>query len=329
MGSAIALELARRGRKVTVLEKVVVGAEASSAAGGILAPRFEAHGDEELRELGVASLDLYPAWVKGLGADVGYRVSGLVVVVHPGETSVEPDREAEWVDGEAARGVDPGLNPELQGLWYLPHEAVIDTRRLVPAVKACALRHGVCFREHAEVTEVHPDSVTLTTGDREQGEVIVAAGAWTARVPGFADLPIRPVRGQMVAIKAPGIVRHVVFGVGGYVVPREDEVVVGSTMEEVGFTRGLTARGLTHVLSVGMRHVPRLADAPFDRAWSAFRPGSPDAKPILGRVNGVWVASGHFRNGILLAPYTARLIADAVVDGAALPSSCRPDRFTT
>lgn len=327
MGTAVALELARRGRDVTVLEKAVTGAEASSAAGGILAPRFEAHGDEALRELGVASLALYPDWAASLGEDVGFRRSGLLVIVHPGEKSVEPDRDAEWADAERARGLEPGLAPDLEGAWWLPDEAVLDTRRLVAAVKKAAVDAGVRFREHAEVKAVHADAVELAAGERLAGAPVLCAGAWTSKVPGFEAVPIRPVRGQMVAIEAPGIVRHVIFGVGGYVVPRADEVVVGSTMEEVGYTRGLTARGLGHVLHVGMRHVPRLADFPFLRAWSAFRPGSPDAKPILGRVNGVWVASGHFRNGILLAPYTAQVMADAICDGAPLPESCRPDRF--
>lgn len=327
MGSAVALELARRGRKVVVLERAVVGAEASSAAAGILAPRIEAHGDPALREIGLKSLAMYPAWLRGLEHEVDIHLPGLLRVVHRDETVAEPDPDAIWLSLPEARTREPGLADTIAGAWLLPGEGCLDTRALVPAVKHAAQRLGVTFRERAEVAEVQPDHVRLVSGHVERGEPVLCAGAWTAKVPGFEALPIRPVRGQVVALRASGMLRHVVFGGGGYLVPRSDEIVVGATMEEVGFTRGLTPNGLRHVLGVAVKNLPALGDVPFDRAWSSFRPGSPDGLPLLGQVGGVWVASGHFRNGILLAPFTAAAVASAMVDGAPLPDACRPDRF--
>lgn len=327
MGSALALELARRGREVIVLEKAVVGAEASSAAAGILAPRIEAHGDPALRAIGLASLALYPEWLASLGDPVELRLDGLLRVVHAGETLPEPDPDAVWLAAGEARAREPGLSDRIEGAWLLEGEGRVDTRSLVQAVKHAAQALGVRFHERAEVTEVRPHGVSLPTGRLEGGEVVVCAGAWTAKVPGLPPLPIRPVRGQVVALRASGVVRHVLFGGGGYIVPRSDEIVVGSTMEEVGYQKGLTPNGLRHVFEVASRNVPVLGELPFDRAWSSFRPGSPDGLPLLGKVDGVWIASGHFRNGILLAPFTARAMADAILDGKALPEACRPDRF--
>ena len=314
-GCAVALELATRGVKVEVLERAIVGAEASSAAAGILSPRMEAHGREPFRGYGLESLAMYPAWVARLG-DVGFRRCGLLRV---GE---KPDVDAEEVD---AASIERGLSAARA--WWLPEEATVDTRRLVTAVHDAAVAAGARFRTGATVRAVHPDAVSLD-GERVTGRVVVCAGAWTSRVPGLAGVPVRPVRGQLCALQGVAL-RTVVFGAGGYLVPRHDEVVCGATAEEVEFTRGTTAGGVRAVLDTAVGLMPALAGAAFDRAWSGFRPGTPDDLPVMGRVDGVWVASGHFRNGILLAPLTARWTADALLDGAELPPAFSPSRFST
>ena len=320
VGCAVALELARRGREVVCLERAVPGAEASSAAGGILAPRVEAHGDEDARVLGLESLGMYEAWLNSLGADVGYRRSGVLVA-----RADSPDRDAVVLAGADLARVAPGL--KVPQAWWLPDEALLDTRRLVPAVRAAAEAAGVRFRSGVSVAKVESGAVQLDGGERLEGEVVVCAGAWTPAVSGLPPLPVRPVRGQLAAVADATATTAVVFGPAGYLVPRHDELVVGATMEEVGYQRGVSAGGVRHVLDHAIQLAPALAGATFLRAWSSFRPGSPDGKPLVGRAGGVWVASGHFRNGILLAPLTAARLADAMLDGAALPPAWRPDRF--
>lgn len=333
LGCAVALEIARLqgarggGAEVVVLERAIVGAEASSAAAGILAPRLEAHGREPLRSIGVESLALYPAWVASLGADVGYARVGLLKVVRPGDSPASPDVDARWLDAAAARAMEPGLAPDILGAWSLPEEATVDPRKLLPAVHAAAAAAGATFRVGEEVTATDAAGVTLASGERVTGRVVVCAGAWTAKVPGLRALPVRPVRGQLVALSGAPI-RHVLFGAGGYLVPRMDgRVIAGATVEDVGFTRGVTVGGVRAVLTTATAMVPGLAAASFDGAWSGFRPGTPDELPAIGAVDGVWVASGHYRNGILLAPLTARWLAAALVEGAALPAVFSPGRF--
>jgi glycine oxidase len=327
LGSAVALEVARRGRRVTVLERAIVGAEASSAAAGILAPRMEAHGREPLRSIGVESLALYPGWAASLGADVGLLRCGLLKVVRPGDPTDSPDAEAEWLEAAAARALEPALAPDVLGAWHLPDEACLDPRKLLPAVHGAALAAGATFRTGEEVAALDAAGVTLTSGGRVEGRVVVCAGAWTAKVPGLPALPVRPVRGQLVALSGVPLTR-VLFGAGGYLVPRADgRVVAGATVEEIGFERGVTAGGLAHVLTSALAMAPGLAAAGFDGAWSGFRPGTPDELPVIGEVGGVFVASGHYRNGILLAPLTAKWVAAALVDGAPTPPLFSPGRF--
>lgn len=327
LGCAVALEIARRGPRVDVLERAIVGAEASSAAAGILAPRLEAHGREPLRTIGVESLALYADWVASLGADVGWMQCGVLKVVRPGDAPDAPDVEAQWLPAGAVRAIEPGLADDVLGAWSLPNEATLDPRKLLPAVQAAAQAAGARFRIGEEVATVSPSGVTLVSGERVEGRVIVCAGAWTVKVPGLAPLPVRPVRGQLVALSGTPI-RHVLFGAGGYLVPRADgRVIAGSTVEEVGFTRGVTVGGVRGVLATAVALVPPLAAATFDSAWSGFRPGTPDDLPLIGEINGVWVASGHYRNGILLAPLTARWMAAAVLDGRPLPGVFAPGRF--
>ena len=321
LGCATAWELARRGARVTVLEKVVPGAEASSAAAGILSPRMEAHGNADARAIGVESLSLYRGWAAGLRRGVDLRWNGVVRVVLPDEdaAAVRPDVDAVWLDlAELRRREGVGA---VQGGWWLPEEGSVDPRKLMAAVHAAAVGSGVTVRGGAEVVAVAPDRVALADGSVVEGRVVVCAGAWTARVPGLQGLPVRPVRGQMMAVRGSLTPAAVLFGAGGYAVPRVDgRTLVGATVEEVGFERGVTVAGLRHLTGVAEGLLPRLANATVVETWSGFRPGTPDGLPLVGEVNGIFVATGHFRNGILLAPLTARWVADTLLDGAAVPT---------
>lgn len=333
-GCALALALAKRGAKVLVLERAVPGAEASSAAAGILGPRMEAHGQEPLRGMGVESLAMYPAWVAELeaasGLAVNLRRTGLVRVVLPGEDVPAIDADAQWLEGAALRAVDPCVAPDAVGAWWLPDEACLEPAVLVRAAHVAAEKAGARFRTGVAVRSARPEAVTLVDGTVERGRVVVCAGAWTGTVPGLEGVPVRPVRGQLAELLGAGGPGPVAFGAGGYCVPRGDgRVIVGSTVEDVGFVRGVTAEGLVSVLDRAIRLYPALAAATVERTWSGFRPGTPDLLPVLGEVGGVMVASGHYRNGILLAPLTARWLADALLDGAPLPPSVSPGRFAS
>lgn len=320
VGSALALELARRGVPVVVLEKAVPGAEASSAAAGILAPRVEAHGHPEQRALGLLALAGWQDWAASLGADVGFTRCGVLVA-----REESPDPDAEPIEGRALAERAPGLRAERA--WWIADEGAVDTRVLVGAVHAAAVRAGAVFRSGLTVDNVDNSGVSAG-GERLSGTPVVCAGAWTSVVPGIANLPVSPVRGQLVAVGATDAVRSVVFGPAGYLVPRRDETVLGATMENVGFARGTTAQGLRDVLDAALRLCPSLGAAPVLRQWSSFRPGSPDGRPIIGEVGGVMVASGHSRNGILLAPLTASRVADALLEGRSLPQAWSPARFS-
>lgn len=329
MGCAVAWELVRRGRPVTVLERAVPGAEASSAAAGILAPRMEAHGQEPGRSHGIHSLGLYPTWVRALeeatGLGCGLWASGLYRVVGEGEDpeACRPDTEARW------RTDLPPAFSHVAGAWWLPEEGSVEPPLLVAAVRQAAERAGAHFVTGVPVRRVGMGGVELEGGQSLRGTPILCAGAWTGKVEGIPPLPVRPVRGQVMELRAePGRLEQVVFCKGGYIVPRRDgRVLVGATMEEVGFERGVTPKGMAYLAEVVRQGAPWLADKPLVRSWSNFRPASPDGHPMLGEVEGVYVVSGHHRNGILLAPLTAVAVAGALVDGQPVPSGWELERF--
>lgn len=347
MGCSTALRLQREGLRCLVLERSVPGAEASSAAAGILGPGAEAghpvardHVATLLR-LGAWSRELHAAQAERLLAehrvDIGFRRCGAMVVALEGEDegalqdhlSALADYPHERLAGDEARAREPSLSPEVRAAIDLPKEAQLEPRLLLRALALAAERAGAVFRSGAYVHEI------LTAGGRVRGvrvgaevleaaHVVVAAGSWTSLVPGLelAAAGIHPVRGQIVATHTrPPVFERLVFGAGGYVVTRPDgRVLCGSTEERVGYRREVTLGGLRSIVDLATTLAPRLADAPLQDQWSSFRPGTADGLPLVGAAGpeGLWLASGHFRNGILLAPATAELIAHGVA-GVALP----------
>ncbi len=325
MGCAVAHALAARGASVTLLERAVVGAEASAAAGGILAPRVEAHGLEPMRTYGLRSLELYEPWIRSLGVEpehIGFDRCGVVVV-----REAAPDPDAERCDD--VRALEPGLAAAAG--WWLPEEGVLDPRLLLRAVSIAARGAGVRVRVGDTVAAVHAGAVLLADGSALRGTVVVCGGAWTSTIAGLEGVPVRPIRGQMAALEGVAL-RRVVFGPRGYLVPRPasaaPRVVVGATVEDVGFDKRVTAGGLRDVLDHAVRLAPRLADAELVETWAGLRPATPDDLPLIGALDGVFLASGHYRNGILLAPITAAWMAAAVLDGQAPPAAVDPGRFS-
>jgi glycine oxidase len=337
-GSSVALRLAQAGREVTVLERAVPGAEASSAAGGILSPGVEAVEPGAFYALCRASLERYAAFageVEALsGMSIGYRALGTLeialdddharILAARAEKLLRHRLPVEVLDDAAVRRLEPAISPEARGALFFPDEASLDPRLLGRAVYVAAARAGATFVQ-GQVRRIVVEGERVAGVEHERGriearDVVLAAGAWSLLVEGHG-LPagaVRPVRGQIAALDTrPPLLSRVVFSGEGYVVPRADgRILCGSTMEEVGFEKAVTAGGLRHVLGVAMGIAPGLGRAPVVETWSSFRPASPDGEPILGpaSVPGLFYATGHTRNGILLAPITADAIVAAVLE---------------
>jgi glycine oxidase len=336
-GSCVALRLAQAGLRVVVLERAVPGAEASSAAGGILSPGVEAAEPGPFYALCRASLARYPGLVREVEAASGialsYRTLGTLEVALDDEHAKILAARAEKIlahglpvevlDGAALHRLEPGVSPAARGALFFPDEATLDPRALARAVYVAAVRSGASFvtgqvrrivAEGGRVAGVEHDS-----GRIDAGAVVLAAGSWSLLVEGHGLPPgsVRPVRGQIAVLDTrPPLLSRAIFSGHGYVVPRPDgRILVGSTMEEVGFEKAVTAEGLRHVLGVAIGIAPGLARAPVVDTWSNFRPASPDGEPILGpgTLPGLHYATGHTRNGILLAPVTADAIAAAIL----------------
>ena len=336
-GSSVALRLAQAGRTVAVLERAIPGAEASSAAGGILSPGVEAVEPGPFHALCRASLDRYEAFAREVealsGMSVGFRRLGTLeialddahatILAARAEKMLRSALPVEVLDDAAARRLEPALSPEARGALYFPDEASLEPRLLARAVYVAAARAGATFLT-GQVKRIATGGGGVEGVDHDRGRieaerVVLAAGSWSLLVEGHG-LPagsVRPVRGQIAILDTrPPLLARVVFSGHGYVVPRTDgRILVGSTMEEVGFEKAVTAGGLRDVLAIAIGIAPALAHAPVVETWSNFRPASPDGAPILGAgtTPGLFYATGHTRNGILLAPITADAIAAEIL----------------
>jgi glycine oxidase len=279
----------------------------------------------------------------GSGMHVGFRALGTLeaaldddharLLAARAERLVAHRLPVEVLDGEQARALEPGLSPAARGALLFGDEASVDARALARAVATAAARAGATFVQ-GQVRRIATEGGRATGVDHESGRidagaVVLAAGSWSMLVEGHGLPPraVRPVRGQIAVLDTrPPLLSRVVFSGNGYVVPRPDgRILCGSTMEEVGFEKAVTAGGLRHVLEVGIEIAPALARAPVVESWANFRPASPDGEPILGagEVPDLFYATGHTRNGILLAPVTADAIA-AIVLGEPSPVDLAP-----
>jgi glycine oxidase len=341
MGCAVALRLALRGVGVTVIERGIPGAEASSAAAGILGTQMEADGSGPLLDLGLRSRALYPALAAELrdatGIDIGYVKSGVLAVAIDGAGAAELTARRAWqtarglrvesLTAEQLHALEPNLGPEVRAALRFPDDAQVNARELARAFSQAAAAAGARFLQGRYVRRVLvrggvATGVELDGEELASGAVVVAAGSWSGLVEG-AGVPatvVRPARGQLASIETrPPLFRHVLSVHGrGYLVPRRDgTVLAGSTVEMAGFRKEVTVGGLAQILGLARVLVPALNDAPVTGSWSNFRPFTEDHLPVLGLtpVRGLVLATGHFRNGILLAPVTAEAIAELVATG--------------
>jgi len=341
MGCAVALRLAARGVGVTVIERGIPGAEASSAAAGILGPQMEAEAPGPLLDLGLRSRALYPALAAELhdatGIDIGYVKSGVLAVALDGAGAAELTARRAWqtarglraepLSADAVHALEPALGPEVRGALRFSDDAQVNARDLARAFSQAAALAGARFLQGRYVRRVVvaggvAQGVELDGETLAAGAVVVAAGSWSGLVEG-SGVPatvVRPARGQLASIETrPPLFRHVLSVHGhGYLVPRRDgTVLAGSTVEMAGFRKEVTVGGLAQILGLARTLVPALAEAPVTGTWSNFRPYTEDHLPVLGQtpVRGLVLATGHFRNGILLAPVTAEAIAELVANG--------------
>ena len=342
IGSAIALRLAQEGLRVAVLEKDVPGREASWAGAGMLSPAPDSPASIPLVPFGRASLGLYPQFVSEIeeisGRRAGYRKDGAIELIF----SADAERElstlialhhalglpSEPLPLDEAYEAEPGLTRRARAAAFLAYEASVDNRALIEALLAATRAQGVEILGATQAREVIIEGGRCTGVRTKKGdvfgarEVIVAAGAFSGLLEGIVPKPAtRPIRGQMAALKfSEGPIRHVVRCEHGYIVPRDSAtpqaLVIGSTLEDAGFDKSVTAGGLERIFSLAQELVPKLARAEVYETWSGLRPDTPDHLPLLGPagVEGLTIATGHFRNGILLTPITAKLVREWIVE---------------
>lgn len=354
MGCTVAWELARAGLKTRVLERSVPGAEASSAAGGIVGAQVEAHGRGPMFDLCLASRERYPRFAQALyeqtGIDVGFREGGILRLAFERLSAAKLAVESMWqrragheitrLGSRAARHLEPELTRQVAGGVHFKGDARVDPPLVLKAVHIAASRAGAEFRSGAYVRSVlvsngRAEGVELEGNQQlRAGLVVVAAGSWTNLVGGVPlnAGAVKPARGQIVELRTSvPLLSRVVFGPRCYIVPRDDgRHLVGSTLEFVGYDRRVTAAAIRDLLDAAIELVPALAGAQLGSCWSNFRPYTDDELPILGEsgVERLLLATGHYRTGILLAPITGACIA-ALAQGRPPPvdlSAFRPQR---
>ena len=346
IGLAIAIELKLRSAQVTILSRNFQEA-AGLVAAGMLAPQAEGISPGPMLDLCLQSRSMYSEWTGKLetitGLETGYWSCGILAPVYhlpkniPFKSSESP---AEWLDRDAIHQYQEGLGGDVVGGWWFPLDGQVDNRRgLANVLKVAAKELGIDVREGVEVTEIKQQQgqvigVKTHEGKLDAAHYILTTGAWSSQL---LSLPVYPKKGQMFSVRVPDSfkqlpLKQVLFGPDTYIVPRQDGLIaIGATSEDVGFTPDNTPEGMQTLLSRAIRLYPVLKDFPIQEFWWGFRPATADELPILGasHLRNLTLAVGHYRNGILLAPVTAKLIADLVLEPTLDPllENFRWDRF--
>lgn len=342
IGLALARELHERDVEVVLLERDRIGQATSRVSAGMLSPDAEIGFEEiELYHFSRESLRRWPAFAEDLEKETGlgcdYRTEGTLVVADDRDAveifrrifqfQQEQGCNVEWVTGRRARSIEPYLSPTLHGAIWAPDDHQVDPIRVLEALERSVRERGIEIHEQAEVAQIEPDaerpSVTLTDGRTfEADRVVVAAGPWSPTIDGLEEArpPVRAVKGQVLELKmkVPFDLTHVVRGTRAYVVPKSDgRLLVGATSEEMGFDEEVTAGGIFQLLEGARDIVPGIDELEFLNADVGFRPASRDHMPLLGPsgLPGITYATGHYRHGVLLAPLSAEVVAEALVTG--------------
>jgi glycine oxidase len=355
VGCAVARELAEAGLSVTVLDRAEPVQEASHAAAGMLSPLAESSGPGPFVDLMKAARDRFARLALQLreetGIDVGYQDRGTLVLALDDEGEHVLEARFRWLkanleDGERLSGaetlrLEPAVHPSVRWSLRFPGDHQVDNRALSRALWSAAVRSGADFRVGVEVLRLHTRgdralAVEASGGERIAADwIVLAAGSWSGSLAGLPRrLPVVPVHGQLVAVgKLPPLFQHVVHSADCYIVPRSDgRLIIGATTERQGFRKVVTAGGILALLSAGVAAAPSISELPLIDCWSGLRPGTPDGLPILGpdpELPNLVYATGHYRNGILLAPITGEIIREHIISQASPPwlSSFAIDRF--
>jgi glycine oxidase len=331
IGLSVAWRARARGLSVVVLDRGELGGGTTRVAAGMLAPASEADAQERsLLALGLESARIWGAFADELrdvsGVDVGLRTQGTLAVARDGDEKAALERElglrerlglrARRLLPSAARALEPALAPSIRLAVEFPDDHSVDPRALAVALAAACDRAGVVLRPGTEVTRL---------SDVDAAQVVLAAGPWSA---GLARLPIRPVKGQTIRLRGAALMERTLRFEGGYLVPRADgRIVLGATEEERGFDTTMTALAVHDLLRDAAELVPGILECEIEELVAGLRPGTPDNAPLIGRLDErVVVATGHHRNGVLLAPVTARIVA-AELAGEASEHAFSPHRF--
>ncbi len=364
IGLSIAWRARERGMSVTVLDRDEAGSGTSRVAAGMLAPVAEVEFGEAGRrvlELGLRSAELWPQFAQQLqqaaGTDVGFMRTGTLLLARDEDEARELERQIAFRDSlglstkrlraSEARGREPALAPAVRLALEAPDDHSVDPRAVLDALGIACRAAGVAVREHSPVVRIETHAggervaaALLCDGERVAAErVVVAAGAWSGALEGIpteARVPVRPVRGQLLRLidrSGAGLLRSVVRFEGGYIVPRADgRYVLGATVEERGFDVEPDVGGIYELLRDAHELVPGVSELKIEEVCVGLRPGTPDNAPAIGwgEPEGLLWATGHYRNGILLAPLTAQLVVELLVGEqppAELLRACAPERF--
>ena len=281
-------------------------------------------------ELCLQSRSLYRDWTQKLenlsGLATGYWPCGILAPVYetPKLSPISDAGSSLWLEAEALQHYQPGLGADVVGAWWYPEDAQVDNRALMRSLLGAVEALGITLKEGLTVEAIAQEGTRIRGVQTQAGQFsadhyVLAAGSWSSQL---LPLPLKPIKGQMVSVRAPQVngelpLRRVLYGPNTYIIPRgHGQIVIGATSEDVGFVPGTTPAGVRSLLNRAIRLYPALQDYPIEEIWSGFRPGTPDELPILGDsyCDNLTLATGHYRNGILLAPITAKLIADLICD---------------
>ncbi|WP_240377378.1 glycine oxidase ThiO [Bacillus piscicola] len=334
-GCSSAYQLAKRGYRTLVLERGRVAGEASSAAAGMLGAQVEISEKGPFFDFARTSRDMFrdlvPELEERAGMSVSYVQNGMLKVAcsEVEKTRLrsmlsfqkQTDEQVEWWGREELSCREPALSDQAAGALFIPRDSQVKAEELTLAYARAAASYGADIKEFTQVTSLLQQSgrvygATTTEGDVYAAHVILAAGAWTDMIPEAADLKMVPVKGEILSVRpAVPLITSTIHAADFYLVPKAGgSLIIGATEHEGVKDKKVTAASVQHLLTKAIALVPQVAEAEFERAWTGVRPQSADEKPYLGaaHLEGLWVAAGHYRNGILLSALTGKWIADLI-----------------
>jgi glycine oxidase len=358
IGLAIARALALRGAgRIVLIERARLGAESSSAAAGMLAPQAEANRADAFFELACASRDSYKAFADALreetGTDIELERTGTLYLAFTEHDEEEINHRYDWqrraglpverLSTNEARHLEPCISPRVRAALSFPLDVQVENRRLLAALATSVEKHGVSLLTETDVKSLLVEHGRVEGVETSRGKIsapvaVVACGAWTSFIASTdkraSPVSIEPVRGQMLCFEMnPRLMRHVIYSPRGYLVPRLDgRLLAGSTTEHAGFNKSVTVGGMNAITTHALEIAPEVKSLPLVDSWAGLRPRAEDELPVLGAsadARGLFYATGHYRNGILLAPLTGKLIAEQITTGVTPPllQAFSPDRF--